>query len=161
MTVTFYPYGCAAGAPDAPGARLELELGAAAITDRDRSGLEHYSLYRSGEDWLLCSRSFDGPLQLLARSPVSRLPASALDAAEELLLELWSLRLPSRRRFERMRQCGKLGRARWQRVAAQLRPMLEDRLRAEGHTVRRVTGPMGTEEHLLLFPGRAHPTFYY
>lgn len=148
----FYPYGSARGdAP--PGAAAGPHPGAAEVRDaQGRVGVETYRLERTGGHWLLRSQLFDAPAQLLARVSRERLPVDPLDAAAELLIDLWSLRHAGRLRFIRSLHAGQLGPLRWRRIAARMPgpPALEQALRAEGHAVRTRSGPIGTTEHILL-----------
>lgn len=153
LVAAFYPYGSGPEEPAADAAGPPLDLGVAAVVDRERGdGLEHYALSRVGDDWLLHSRLFAGPPRLVARARAGRLPPEPAQAAVALLLELWALRQPSRLCFAGPAAFGEIGSARWQDIDARLRPALEDQLRAEGHQVRSIPGPMGTQEHLLVFP---------
>jgi hypothetical protein len=146
----FYPYGLdhaapAAGEPFHPGA-------AEVIAGDGARGTEAYRLEREGSHWRLYGQAFDAPWRLLARVHAARLPAEPLDAAAELLTDLWALRQPARLRFVRGLESGALGRLRWRRIEAAIaKPApLEQLLRAEGHDVREQRGPVGTTEHVLL-----------
>ena len=145
----FYPYGQDSGAT--PPTAHHVLLGAAEVAAGDRRGIEVYSLDRSAEDWLLLAQAFDEPWRLLGRVHHSRLPPASGDAGAELIGDLWSLRHAGRLRFVRSLELGTLGVARWQQIEERMaRPALEQALRAEGHEVREVPGPVGTTEHLLL-----------
>lgn len=149
----FYPYGSGRdeGPPDPVDERFHP--GAAEVEDaQGRTGIETYLLERTGGDWVLRSQLLDAPPRLIARVSRARLPADPLDAAVELLVDLWTLRQPGRLRFVRGLQAGQLGAPRWRRIVARLpvRPALEDALRGEGHAVRTRAGPIGTTEHVLL-----------
>lgn len=150
----FYPYGTRRDDAAAAEPTGRCHAGAAQVEDgQGRVGLETYFLERAGPDWVLSSRLFDAPALLLARVSATRLPADPLDAAAELLADLWTLRQPGRLRLLRpLREAGALGPARWRRIATRLpqRPPLENALRAEGHAVRTAPGPIGTTEHILL-----------
>jgi len=147
----FYPYGQDGGA--APPTAQRVLLGAAEVAAGDgQRGIEVYALERAAEHWLLHSQAFEAPWRLLGRVHHSRLPAEAGEAAAELLGELWSLRHAGRLRFVRSLEFGTLGGPRWRRIEARIpQPaLLEQALRAEGHEVREVRGPVGTTEHVLL-----------
>ena len=147
----FYPYGQDGGAP--PPSAQRVLLGAAEVAAGDgRRGIEVYSLERAAEDWLLHSQAFDEPWRLLGRVHHSKVPAGATDAAAELLGDLWTLRHAGRLRFVRSLELGALGGPRWRVIEARIpQPEpLEQALRAEGHEVREVRGPVGTTEHVLL-----------
>jgi hypothetical protein len=148
----FYPYGQEGGS--APPASPRLPLGAAEIAAGDgRQGIEVYALERAAEDWLLHAQAFDEPWRLLGRVHHSRLPADAAEVATELLSDLWTLRHAGRLRFVRGLEFGALGAPRWQRIEARIpQPApLEQALRAEGHDVHEIRGPVGTVEHVLRF----------
>ncbi|MGQ0585786.1 MAG: hypothetical protein ACT4PK_01090 [Gammaproteobacteria bacterium] len=149
----FYPYGQEQAVPS-PQAAARLHPGAAEVVDGDgRRGIEVYRLERTAEHWRLSSNAFDESWRLLARVHHTRLPAEPVEAATELLVDLWTLRQSDRLRFVRGLEVGALGKLRWQRIEEELaRPApLEDALRAEGLEVRTVPGPVGTTEHVLLF----------
>ena len=150
----FYPYGHerAPELPD-PAATERLHPGAAEVLAADgRRGIEVYALERDTEHWQLHAQAFDEPWRLVARARRAALPAEPLDAVAELLADLWSLRHAGRLRFVRGLEFGELGRLRWQRIEAAIEQPapLEQLLRAEGHQVREVSGPVGTTEHVLL-----------
>jgi len=145
----FFPYGLEreSEAPDG------VHPGAAEVVAGDgRRGIEVYALERTAAHWQLHSQAFDGPWRLLARVPHARLPAEPMDAATELLIDLWSLRQTARLAFVRSLEVGALGRLRWRRIETLIPKTapLEQALRAEGHEVREVRGPVGTTEHVLL-----------
>ena len=149
-----YPYGQDGVAQplDAAAPRRLLPGAAEVVAGDGRRGLELYALGLDAGQWQLFSQAFDEPWRLLARAAQARLPAEPLEAATELLTDLWSLRHAGRLRFVRGLEFGELGRLRWQRISdviAQPAP-LEQLLRAEGHQVREVRGPVGTTEHVLL-----------
>lgn len=144
----FHPYGLERPAPEAL-----LHPGAAEVVAGDgRQGIEAYALSRDADHWQLHSQLFGEPWRLLARAHRARLPAEPIDAAAELLTDLWALRHAGRLRFVRALESGALGRLRWRRIEAAIaRPApLEQLLRAEGHDVRQQPGPVGTTEHVLL-----------
>lgn len=146
----FFPYGHEHG-PEA--AAVLLHPGAAEVTTGDgRHGIEAYAIERNGEHWQLYSQTFDEPWRLLARVPRTQLPAEPMDAAAELLTDLWSLRQTARLAFVRGLEVGALGRLRWRRIETRIPKTapLEQTLRSEGHEVREVRGPVGTTEHVLL-----------
>jgi hypothetical protein len=146
----FFPYGLDRGAAPAPG---HLHPGAAEVVGGDgQRGIEVYALERAAEHWQLYSKAFDQPWRLLARVHHARLAAEPMDAAAELLIDLWSLRQTGRLSFARRLESGELGRLRWRRIEARIPKTapLEQALRAEGHQVRAVPGPVGTTEHVLL-----------
>ena len=153
----FFPYGHEGATrppPEAEAARL-LPGAAEVVTGDGRRGVEVYALEHDAGHWRLYSQAFDEPWRLLARAPRARLPAEPMDAATELLVDLWSLRHAGRLRFVRSLEVGALGRLRWRDIETRIpRPeppeSLERALRAEGHEVREVRGPVGTTEHLLL-----------
>jgi hypothetical protein len=157
---TFYPYGSARddvapddAAPDSVARKARSYVGAVEIEDADgRAGLETYFLERHGEHWVLRSQLPEAAPRLLARVSAARLPAEPLDAATELLIDLWTLRQPGRLRFLRALDAGELGPLRWRRVLAGIpqRPPLEHALRSEGLAVTTAPGPIGTTEHILL-----------
>ena len=148
----FFPYGAERDiAPPVPDALAHA--GAAEVTTADgRQGIEAYALERSGDHWQLWSQAFDEPWRLLARVPRAQLPDEPMDAATELLVDLWSLRQTARLAFVRSLEVGALGRLRWRRIETLIPKTapLEQALRAEGHEVREVRGPVGTTEHVLL-----------
>lgn len=149
----FFPYGLdRAGLPDAA-ERVRVHPGAAEVVTGDgRRGVEVYALERDADHWLLYSQTFDDPWRLLAKVHHGRLPSEPMDAATELLGDLWSLRQTARLRFARSLEFGKLGTARWQRIEARVpHAPLEQALRDEGFEVREVRGPVGTTEHMVLF----------
>jgi hypothetical protein len=145
----FFPYGLDRAARPAP---TRLHPGAAEVAAADgRRGVEIYALEREAGHWQLYSALFDESWRLLARVPEARLPADPMEAATELLGDLWTLRHGPRLRFVRSLEVGALGRLRWDRIQARL-PLapLEHALRDEGFEVREVRGPVGTTEHVLL-----------
>ena len=148
----FYPYGSIRDEAAADPAAERFHPGAAHVADgQGRSGLETYLLDRAGPYCLLRSQLFDAPPALLARVSAARLPPDPLDAAVELLVDLWTLRNPGRLRFLRGLEAGQLGALRWRRIVDRLprqRP-LEHALRDEGHPVKSGPGPIGTTEHIL------------
>jgi hypothetical protein len=151
---TFYPYGHER-APELPepAATERLHPGGAEVGGPDgRRGVEVYALERDADHWQLYAQAFDEPWRLVARALCAGLPEDPLDAVTELLVDLWSLRQAGRLRLVRGLEFGQLGRLRWRRIeAALLQPApLEQALRAEGHEVRDVRGPVGTTEHVLL-----------
>jgi len=150
----FHPYGQDGVAQplDAAAPRRLLPGAAEIVAGDGRRGIEVYALEFDAGHWQLYSQAFDEPWRLLARVEPARLPAEPLDAAGELLADLWSLRHPGRLGFVRGLEFGELGRLRWQRIEAAIaQPApLEQLLRAEGHKVREVRGPVGTTEHVLL-----------
>jgi hypothetical protein len=145
----FFPYGLDRAARPAA---TRLHPGAAEVAARDgRRGVEIYALERAAGHWHLYSALFDESWRLLARVPEARLPAEPMEAATELLGDLWSLRHGGRLRFVRSLEVGALGRLRWDRIEARVPPApLELALRDEGFDVRAVPGPVGTTEHVLL-----------
>jgi hypothetical protein len=146
----FFPYGQEHAAEPAA---ILLHPGAAEVVAGDgRRGIEAYALERTAEHWQLYSQAFDQPWRLLARVPHARLPAEPMDAATELLIDLWSLRQTARLAFVRSLEVGALGRLRWRRIETRIprTAPLEQALRDEGHEVREVRGPVGTTEHVLL-----------
>lgn len=150
----FFPYGLNRDLrpPDADSVRPHP--GAAEIVAADgRRGIEVYALEREGEHWQLHSQMFDEPWRLLARVHQARLPAEPMDAAAELLGDLWSLRRTGRLRFVRSLEVGSLGAPRWRRIEARIPQTapLEQALRSEGFEVRDVPGPVGTTEHMIVF----------
>lgn len=149
----FYPYGASHGDGPPDRAVERFHPGAAQVEDgQGRTGVETYFLERSGTHWLLRAQLFGAPPVLLARVSAARLPPDPLDAAVDLLIDLWTLRLPGRLRFVRGLQTGQLGTLRWRRIASRLprqRP-LEHALRDEGLAVETQAGPIGTTEHILL-----------
>lgn len=150
---TFYPYGSPRNEAPADAVADRFHAGTAEVQDAGgRTGRETYILERTGHGWLLRSQLFDAPPRLLARVSVERLPAHPLDAAAELLIDVWTLRQPGRLRLVRGLHAGELGPRRWRRVLAQIphRPSLEHALRSEGLAVRTEPGPIGTTEHILL-----------
>ena len=147
----FYPYGARRDEADPPPAE-RFHPGAAQVEDgHGHSGLETYFLDRAGSEWRLRSQLFNAPPLLLARVDAARLPDDPLDAAADLLVDLWALRHPGRLRFVRALEAGQLGALRWRRVAARVAaPPLEHLLRTEGHALTTRPGPIGTTEHILL-----------
>ena len=150
----FHPYGQDGVAQplDAAAPRRLLPGAAEVVAGDGRRGLELYALELDANHWQLYSQAFDEPWRLLARVGQDRVPAEPLDAAGELLTDLWSLRHPGRLRFVRGLELGELGHLRWQRIEAAIAQpeLLEQLLRAEGHQVRDQRGPVGTTEHVLL-----------
>lgn len=150
----FFPYGLERPAdPAGAAAALRVHPGAAEVIAGDgRRGVEVYALERDAGHWRLYSALFDESWRLLARVAEARLPAEPMDAASELLVDLWSLRHAGRLRFVRGLEVGALGPVRWRDIETRIpRPApLEQALRAEGFEVRAVPGPVGTTEHVLL-----------
>jgi hypothetical protein len=150
----FHPYGQDGLAqPLDEAAPVRLLPGAAEVVAGDsRRGIEVYAFEREAGHWRLFSQAFDEPWRLLARIHEDRLPAEPLDAAADVLTDLWSLRHAGRLRFVRGLEFGALGRLHWQRIEAAATPPapLEQALRAEGFEVRAIPGPVGTTEHVLL-----------
>lgn len=148
----FFPYGLERPAEPAGPAALRVHPGAAEVVAGDgRRGVEVYALERGAGHWQLYSALFDESWRLLARVPEEKLPAEPMDAASELLVDLWSLRHAGRLRFVRGLEVGALGRLRWDRIQTRIpQAPLEQALRDEGHEVREVPGPVGTREHVLL-----------
>jgi hypothetical protein len=146
----FFPYGLARDSVPDDAARL-LPGAAEVIAGDGRRGVEVYALERDAEHWQLYSQAFDEPWRLLARAHRARLPAEPMDAATELLVDLWSLRHAGRLRFVRGLEVGALGRLRWRDIETRIpQEPLEQALRAEGYEVRETRGPVGTTEHLLV-----------
>jgi hypothetical protein len=148
----FFPWGLDQPAETAAATARLLPGGAEIVAGDGRRGTEVYALERAAEHWQLRGQAFDGPWRLLARAHHAGLAAEPMDAAAELLIDLWALRHPGRLRFVRGLELGALGRLRWRRIEAAIaQPApLEQLLRAEGHQVRDVRGPVGTTEHVLL-----------
>jgi hypothetical protein len=151
----FFPYGLEREPLPDEAARL-LPGAAEVISGDGRRGVEVYALARDAGHWQLYSQAFDAPWRLLARAPRARLPEEPMDAATELLVDLWSLRHAGRLRFVRGLELGALGRLRWRDIETRIpQPEpLESALRAEGHEVRETRGPVGTTEHLLVLRPR-------
>ena len=148
----FFPSGLGSLRPPDPAAGARLHPGAAEVVAGDgRRGVEVYALEREAQHWQLYSALFDESWRLLARVPEEKLPAEPMDAATELLGDLWSLRHAGRLRFVRSLEVGALGPLRWRRIEDRVpQAPLEQALRAEGFDVREVRGPVGTTEHVLL-----------
>jgi hypothetical protein len=150
----FYPYGLEQAAAPGVAAPVRLHPGAAEVLAGDgRRGIEVYRIERTAEHWRLSSNAFDESWRLLAQVHHLQLPPEPIEAATELLVDLWTLRQSDRLRFVRSLEVGALGQLRWRRIEDEVaRPApLEQTLRAEGHDVHEIRGPVGTVEHVLRF----------
>lgn len=166
----YFPYGSNRMLKPPAGTDDLWDAGTALVEDREGRRVEEaFSLERVGKHWGLRSKTPDGAWRCLALVHADQLPADPGDVAASLLTELWSLRLPRELRLVRALRFGGLGAMRWERIeshigqrldarqgfdetaGAHAPAALEQRLRAEGHVVCTLEGPVGTTEHLLLF----------
>jgi hypothetical protein len=151
LFLALFPYGARPDIGLADSSADRLSLGAARVLDAGQARREEYLLDAVGQYWQLLSCVDAGDCRLLGRVPASQLPASAPQAGIAMLRMVWEHRLPARLQWLEWLGGGLLDDDPLPIRMAHTSSCLVRRLREEGHTVKQVRGPMGTDEHVLLF----------
>ena len=150
LFLALFPYGARPGIDLAYSSADRWTLGTACVRETGQLRREAYVLEKAGPYWQLLSRLDAGDCCLLGRVPASQLPASTPQAGAAILCMLWEHRQPARMQWLEWLGGGLLGDDPLPIRTKRTSCYLARRLRAEGHTVLQVRGPMGTDEHLLV-----------